>query len=240
MANGGSGPYKGSLLYVTCGRGELPPSVTLINPVPPYNSTVLLDNFFGRQFNSIDDVKIHPTSGNIFFTDPSYGYSLQFRPPPLMPNQVYRLDPNTASVRAVADGFLKPNGIAFTGDGETVYITDTGAAISLMELNQTYPTTIYAFDVDKTSQAFTNRRVFAYIDTGIPDGIQVDKAGNVYSSCGDGVHVWNSKGTLLGKFFVGSTSANMVFAGAGRFVILAETRIYLAKIAAVGPDLEFP
>jgi sugar lactone lactonase YvrE len=47
----------------------------------------------------------------------------------------------------------------------------------------------YAFDVDKTSQAFTNRRVFAYIDTGIPDGIQVDKAGNVYSSCGDGVHV---------------------------------------------------
>jgi gluconolactonase len=71
MANGGSGPYKGSLLYVTCGRGELPPSVTLINPVPPYNSTVLLDNFFGRQFNSIDDVKIHPTSGNIFFTDPS-------------------------------------------------------------------------------------------------------------------------------------------------------------------------
>ena len=47
----------------------------------------------------------------------------------------------------------------------------------------------YAFDVDKTSQAFTNRRVFTYVDTGIPDGIQVDKAGNVYASCGDGVQV---------------------------------------------------
>jgi gluconolactonase len=47
----------------------------------------------------------------------------------------------------------------------------------------------YAFDVDETSQTFLNRRVFAYIDTGIPDGIQVDMAGNVYSGCGDGVQV---------------------------------------------------
>lgn len=34
-----------------------------------------------------------------------------------------------------------------------------------------------------------NRRVFAYADTGIPDGIQLDANGNVYSGCGDGVQV---------------------------------------------------
>jgi gluconolactonase len=68
MTNGGTGPYKGSLLFVNSGRGEISPSMTLINPVPPYNSTVLVDNFFGRQFNSLNDIKIHP-SGNIFFTD---------------------------------------------------------------------------------------------------------------------------------------------------------------------------
>lgn len=47
----------------------------------------------------------------------------------------------------------------------------------------------YAYDVDERSQAFFNRRVFVFTDAGIPDGIQVDKAGNVYSGCGDGVHV---------------------------------------------------
>lgn len=239
MTNGGTGPYKGSLLIVNSGRGPLSPSMALVNPLPPYNSTVLVDNFFGRQFNSLNDIKIHP-SGNLFFTDVPYGWLNHFRSEPLMPNQVYRFNTQTASLRVVADGFTRPNGIAFTGDGKIAYITDTGASGGFLGNNQTNPATIYAFDVDKTSQAFMNRRVFAYIDTGVPDGIQVDMAGNVYSGCGDGVQVWNSEGTLLGKFFIATTSANMAFAGYGRLVILAETKVYLAKTAAKGPNLEFP
>jgi gluconolactonase len=47
----------------------------------------------------------------------------------------------------------------------------------------------YTFDVDARTHAFKNRRVFAYVDTGIPDGLQVDLKGNVYSGCGDGVQV---------------------------------------------------
>lgn len=47
----------------------------------------------------------------------------------------------------------------------------------------------YAFDVDPTTQAFLNRRVFAFIDTGIPDGLQLDTRGNLYAGCGDGIHV---------------------------------------------------
>lgn len=49
----------------------------------------------------------------------------------------------------------------------------------------------YAFDVDPNTHFFKNRRVFAYADTGIPDGIQVDSEGNVYSGTGDGVNVSN-------------------------------------------------
>ena len=71
MTNGGTGPYNGSLLLVTNGLGPLPPSVVLVNPKSPNNVTVLLDNFFGRQFDSLDDVKVHP-SGKIFFTDLTY------------------------------------------------------------------------------------------------------------------------------------------------------------------------
>ena len=69
MTNGGTGPYKGSLLLINSGRALLPPSLTLVHPQPPHNVTVLLDNFYGRQFNSLNDVKIHPGSNKLFFTD---------------------------------------------------------------------------------------------------------------------------------------------------------------------------
>jgi gluconolactonase len=148
MTNGGTGPLKGSLLLSTSGRGLLPPSLVLVNPHPPYNATVLLDNYYGRQFNSLNDVKVHPGSGKIFVVDVgcvscnysalyhmvliyvyaccwmySYGYANHFRPIPLMPNQVYRFDQDTGSVRVIADGFNRCNGLAFTGDGKTAYVS---------------------------------------------------------------------------------------------------------------------
>ncbi len=52
--------------------------------------------------------------------------------------------------------------------------------------------------------------------------------------------VWNDQGDLLGKFFLGTTSANLVFAGKGRLIILAETKVFLAKIAAEGVSLTGP
>ncbi len=45
----------------------------------------------------------------------------------------------------------------------------------------------------------TNKRIFAYVSSGFPDGIKCDTLGNVYSGCGDGVHVWDKCGTFLGK-----------------------------------------
>ncbi|KAI0746266.1 D-lactonohydrolase-like protein [Daedaleopsis nitida] len=240
MTNGGTGPFFGQLVLANSGRGPLPPSIALVNPLPPHNTTVLLDNFFGRQFNSLNDVKIHPGTNKLFFTDVTYGFLNHFRPLPLLPNQVYRFDPTTGSVRVVADGFDRCNGIAFSPDGKTAFITDTGANAGFLGNNQTEPATIYAFDVDPKSDAFSNRRVFAYVDTGIADGIQLDAEGNVYAGCGDGVQVWNSEGTLLGKFFLETVSANLVFAGNGRLVIMAETAIFFANIAAKANKLSFP
>lgn len=68
MTNGGTGPYNGSLLLITSGRGNRPSSIVAVHPKSPYNTTVLLNNFYGRQFNSLNDAKIHP-SGKIFVTD---------------------------------------------------------------------------------------------------------------------------------------------------------------------------
>ncbi|KAH9913684.1 D-lactonohydrolase-like protein [Epithele typhae] len=240
MTNGGTGPFDGQLVLITSGRGPRPPSIALVNPTPPHNTTVLLDNFFGRQFNSLNDIKVLPGTNKLFFTDVTYGFLNHFRPAPLMPNQVYRFDPDTSAVRVVADGFDKCNGIIFSPDGSVAYVTDTGATGGFLGSNQTEPATIYAFDVDRKTHAFTNRRVFAFVDTGIADGGQVDAAGNLYAGCGDGAQVWAPDGTLLGKFFLGTLSANLVFAGDGRVVIMAETAIYLAEIAAKAHKVSFP
>lgn len=71
MTNGGTGPYQSNLLFINSGRGPRPPTLALVNPSPPHNATILLDNYYGRQFNSLNDIKVHP-SGNIFFTDVMY------------------------------------------------------------------------------------------------------------------------------------------------------------------------
>ncbi|PFH47566.1 hypothetical protein AMATHDRAFT_50207 [Amanita thiersii Skay4041] len=248
MTNGGTGTYKSNLILAAEGRGELPSSIVLVNPKPPHNATVLLDNYYGRQFNSLDDIKVHP-SGKFYFTDAPFGFLKAVRPPPMMVNQVYVFDPDTRVVRVAATDFDKPNGIAFTADGKTAYVqpfvlivcsTDSGASQHSLGDDQTRPATIYAFDVDPKSSVLQNRRVFVYDDAGIPDGLQVDSEGRVYAGCGDGVHVWNNNGDLLGKIFIGNVTANFVFAGDGRLVMLSETKIFVAHIAAKGNPPPFP
>jgi len=91
----------------------------------------------------------------------------------------------------------------------------------------------YAVDLDGT---FSNRKTFAYVSPGFPDGIHCDTWGNVYAGAGDGVQVWNKEGILIGKIFLGSTSANFRFAGKGRMVIAAETKLYYVELAAEGAD----
>ncbi|KAH9480024.1 Lactonohydrolase oryL [Psilocybe cubensis] len=245
ITNGATGPFRGSLLLTTRGRAELPSALVLLNPKPPNNATVLLDNFFGRQFNSMNDLKIHP-SGNIFFTDDSLAFTDNERPPPLLPSQTYMFDPRTGLVKMVADGVVVPNGIAFSPDGTIAYIADSASVAT----DQTRPATIYAFDVDPESFTFKNRRVLCYIDSGIPDGVQVDTEGNVYVASGDGVQVsiekstvqtkllkesiqvFRKDGVILGKLFFGARVANMAFAGDGNLVVLVSSAIFLAKINA--------
>lgn len=85
---------------------------------------------------------------------------------------------------------------------------------------------------------FSNRKLFAYVSPGIPDGVHCDTKGNVYSGVGDGVQVWNPSGTLLGKIYLGRFVANFRFAGKGRMVLAAQTELFYVTLAAEGADPE--
>lgn len=111
---------------------DVAPALFAVNPVPPYNTTskyrasavcqkflfilidaspsVLANNYFGRQFNSLNDVSVNFRNKHIYFTDVVYGYLQDFRPRPGLPNQVYRLNPDTRAVTVVADEFVNCNG----------------------------------------------------------------------------------------------------------------------------------
>lgn len=88
----------------------MPPALYLANPVAPYNTTQLVNNYYGRQFNSVNDVAVNPANGDIYFTDVTYGYLQDFRPEPVLPNQAYRLNAVTKALTAVADDQINPNG----------------------------------------------------------------------------------------------------------------------------------
>ncbi|KAK7753761.1 hypothetical protein SLS62_004386 [Diatrype stigma] len=230
----GATNYKGQIVFAAEGQGsDAPSELIIMNPREPYNTTVLLNNYFGRQFSSLNDVAVNPRNNDVYFTDTLYGYLQDFRPAPGLRNQVYRLNDKTGAVTVVADAFALPNGITFSPDARHAYIADTGASRGFWGWNQSYPASIYRFDVQDDG-TWENQKVFAYVDSGAPDGVHVDSNGYVYAGCGDGLHVWNPSGKLIGKIYLGTTSANFNFAGDGRMVICAETELYYATLAASG------
>lgn len=239
-ANGGCAYYPpGTPLNSTAGQQILfcdegdeinPTQLTLIDP-STNTSRVLLNNFLGRNFSSLNDIKQHPLTGDLWFTDARYGYWQSFRPAPVIPPQVYRFNPTTGVVQAVADGFIAPNGIEFTPDLQSVYVTDT--AQSTFSTNNTLPATIYKFDIGADGHGLINRRLFAYSDYGIPDGIHTDTRGNVYAGCGDGVHVWNSQGVLLGKLVVTGGVNNFAFVP-GALLLGNADKLYRVGLRAEG------
>jgi gluconolactonase len=91
----------------------------------------------------------------------------------------------------------------------------------------------YAYDVVFYSGEpfLCNRRVFAMADNGFPDGIKCDTAGNVYSGCGDGLHVWSPGGVLIGKILIPGGVANFCFGKKGEILMLNGTKVWRATLA---------
>ena len=89
---------------------------------------------------------------------------------------------------------VDPNGLAFSPDESTLYVSDTSRA----RLEGGYHH-ILAFDVLDGGRRLGEPRVFAVIEPGVADGFRVDVEGNVWTSAGDGIHVLDPAGRELGR-----------------------------------------
>lgn len=239
--NGGTS-YNGGALICQQGVGDVSGALVFLEAKPPYKSSVVLNNFHGRPFNAPNDVVVLPLDGSIWFTDPDYAEIQGLRDVKKLPNQVYSYSPKTGTLRVVVDGISNPNGIAFSHDYKTLYVTQTRAFDGIGGVLDDAEGTIYAFDLIQSPGSSNpdrpyvavNKRLFAFADTAAPDGIKVDTYGNVYSGCLDGIHVWNPDGVLIGKILVPNGIANFVFTDPGRILLFNENRILEASIAAKG------
>ena len=178
--------------------------------------TVLADSFEGKKFNSPNDVVVK-SDGTIWFTDPTYG-TPKDEPKELPGHFVFRIDPATKKVAKVAEGFDQPNGLCFSPDEKKLYIADSGK-----------PRHIRTFDV-KEDGTLAGGDQFCKIDKGAPDGIRCDEHGNVWSSAGDGVHIFSPDGKLIGKIAVPETPANLCFGGADGKTLFMTARTSLCSI----------
>ncbi|MEM0906646.1 MAG: SMP-30/gluconolactonase/LRE family protein [Pseudomonadota bacterium] len=201
--------------------------------------TVIADAYEGKKLNSPNDVVVHP-DGAIWFTDPTYGIDMDYEgktsESEIGASYVYRVDPGTGAVEAVATDFVKPNGLAFTPDYENLVIVDTGATHV-----EDGPRHLRTFKVDG-GRRLIGGEVLATCTEGLFDGFRFDEGGYIWTSAADGVHCLTPTGELIGKLKVPEVVANVCWGNGwkrNRLYICGTSRLYASYIRTKGMPYPF-
>jgi gluconolactonase len=186
---------------------------------------ILVERFEGKKLNSPNDLTVAP-DGTIWFTDPPYGLEGVENSPlkEQAADRVYRLGPDGTLTAEVSE--LKfPNGIAFSPDGRTLYVSNSDPKNAI----------ILAWDVSAVGK-LSRRRVFADMNAlaakglpGLPDGMCIDERGDLWASGPGGIHVLSPQGRELGLISTGVAMSNCAFGGAdGRTIFMTSTHQLVA------------
>lgn len=157
-----------------------------------------------------------------------------FRDEPRAGDHVYRYDPAVDDLSVVAAAFDKPNELAFSPDESVLYVGDSGAIHGPNDYSARRPHHVVAFDVED-GRHLVNRRLFADVGRGFPDGVKVDAAGRVFVSSADGVQVFDPAGDAIGQIRLPG-AVNFAFGRAGHNIlfITADTAIWAATLRTTG------
>jgi gluconolactonase len=196
----------------------------IIRIKPDGTYTVLADRYQGKRLNSPNDVVIGP-DGAIYFTDPTSDLpkdqkqELDFK-------GVFRLDAQ-GRVTLLTKELTEPNGLAFSPDGKKLYVDDSAQR----------NIRVYDFQPDGTLR---NGRIFGEEPggkgEGVPDGMKLDLAGNLYVTGPGGIWVWDSGGNHLGTIILPEQPANLAWGDSDSktMYITATTSLYKLKTNAPG------
>jgi gluconolactonase len=197
--------------------------------------TVLADSFEGKPLNSPNDVVVR-SDGSIWFTDPDYGIRLhvpggkreQER------DNVFRIDPISRTLSAVATDFDKPNGLAFSPDESLLYVADSAITDGPGKNSH-----IRRFQVNADG---TLRGGEVFVTTeGVPDGMRVDTEGNVWASAGAKIDVYTPDAVLLGQITdFPAPVTNLTFGGPLRDRIYVTSGGSLFSVLVTAKGAQYP
>ncbi len=162
--------------------------------------TIIADRYEGKRFNSPNDVVVK-SDGSIYFTDPPFGLQSTDSKAELPFAGVYRV--KDGEIELLTKELKAPNGLAFSPDERYLYVDDSGAK------------TYMKYDV-KANGTIANGQVF-YDDSknpaeGVPDGMKVDRKGNIYAAGPGGVvYIFSAVGKLLGRLKPPEGPANLAW-----------------------------
>lgn len=210
--------HNGSVYWAQEGNFTTPGGIVQMDPTT-MKTQIVKNNFYSHRFNSPNDVVVSD-EGVAYFTDGYYGYdNFNDTLKPQLANGVYRWDMktgNTKMVAGAADGaFFNPNGVAFDAYQNKLFVTNRGNSSA----DPAGGRTIYQYDLTPTG--ITNREIFAYVDSGFPDGIKTDRDGRVYAGVTGGVDVFEQDGTLIGRIKVnnGDVAVNMAWVNDWLYIV---------------------
>jgi len=188
-------------------QGRLVSAEHLTRRVTRYESdgslTVIANSFQGKRLLRPNDV-IVKSDGSIYFTDP--GGNAAPEQWDVTISGVYRVSPDLGSMSLIIDDMVRPNGLAFSPDENTLYVADTRRRHVRGYQMQTNGTI-----AKETSRVFVD---LGGTEPGVPDGIKVDAEGNVYSGGSGGLYIIDSKGKKLGRIVHGqAATTNVAFGG---------------------------
>jgi len=196
----------------------------LNDPRPEF--ITIADNYGGKKFDSPND-GIVLRNGDYYFTDPPYGLEgFVSDSSKAAPYQgVYKV--SAGKVTLLTDSITRPNGIAAFPDERSVIVANSDGDKAVW----------YQYDLDERN-GFTNARIFydatetAKKEKGSPDGLKIDRQGNVFATGPGGIWIFDKQAKVLGKIKINQPASNCalgdddktLYVTAGNYVLKVKLR----------------
>jgi gluconolactonase len=193
--------------------------------------SVLADRYEGKRLNSPNDL-VCKSNGDIYFTDPPGLY----RTYPEGPSAPKRELDFAGVYRVTAPGKLElatkevpyPNGIAFSPDEKKLYVASSRPEKFWM-----------VFNVEANGSLSGGKKFFDATNIpgeGVPDGMKVDRMGNIYATGPAGIMIFTPAAKLLGTVELPEIPANLNWGDSDgkTLYITARTSLYRIRMNVAG------
>ncbi len=199
---------------------------------PTARFVTLADKYDGKRLNSPNDAAYH-SSGTLYFTDPPYGLEGNVNDPAKeLPFQgVYRLGAD-GKVTLLDDKVTRPNGIALSPDEKKLYVASSDPQKAIW----------MAYDVKPDGTVANGKVLFdatSYVGKfgykGLPDGLKVDRSGNLWATGPGGVWVLSPEGKPLALLHTWEATSNCAWGEDGSSLfITADMYVLRLRTATKG------